>query len=865
MTQESENIEPNDKPRSIVGAGFRSIASAFSQRFFPTSKIAVAVGLILALGTAHLWAPLWWRSFRDAIFPAEGQIIVGSPAVYTRQRLVNDRLSQTSWLHEQLKVTEGYDHEFRGIDEVRVDARSTSSTIRASMGTPSNGSDNAGANGAGSGDKPPSDVARVNLPPIAPTTSDLFRMKNTYREEVRSEIMETQLDDRHDIKGNTIYRLAFDATVLPGSKTNALAVIKVTLSHNPANLEYDYEELYYDWMRRMQGTVASSIEGIATQLAARQPDLRIKLTLMEFVLRRLCEKRMPKDGSIEDRELQKQCDPYSRSESARITEYRKVLAEFSTKYATFRIAAMNQYALDELSSTAEAKDLAPEQLQALIPQLQQACGGSPFGFVAMSIAGRGAKVRCPRTDSPFEGLNGAIILYVRFLQGHSPEKINKAFELGTACTATECLSAELTPADYRCFAAEYMQASLDTFGHATEMNRKPISTFFDTRIIGQDVGNCNLLFTPNWSRNTPKALADELNRGVELYSYSVTPKNLVQHVATTSDTRDAMQALLNANFNVSSQQSSALAENLRKRSSQSQRVQSNPIVVGFGVGRGSYSPTQETPDKARWQMQFGWAIAPQFQSEFDTERKHGERQYSLSALISVPAWWRSVDLKLETCWAERKDLEIRQDSEVCPGHPSGGLKTPQVDVVRLPGAISELSHKLGFEVVQEPRLDRISSPSARLQVETGRPAALLLTGGRIWRSTEVTLGSQKADEIIVLPNMEGILAKFKCVRRQLPIRLPAPEEEGRDSSAPEKDSFIRVPVDIKVWTSEGVTDPAYAELITQKTKFRPNSPKIASRIETDPATLCQDELKDLGIENTAPTPQSSGSLNDGKG
>ena len=36
-----------------------------------------------------------------------------------------------------------------------------------------------------------------------------------YREEVRSEIMETRLDDRHDILGNTLFRLKFDATILP--------------------------------------------------------------------------------------------------------------------------------------------------------------------------------------------------------------------------------------------------------------------------------------------------------------------------------------------------------------------------------------------------------------------------------------------------------------------------------------------------------------------------------------------------------------------------------------------------------------------------------------------------------------------------
>jgi hypothetical protein len=49
-----------------------------------------------------------------------GKIVVNSPTVYTRQRLVNDRLDQAHWLRTQLKSTEvGYDQKFNSIDQVR--------------------------------------------------------------------------------------------------------------------------------------------------------------------------------------------------------------------------------------------------------------------------------------------------------------------------------------------------------------------------------------------------------------------------------------------------------------------------------------------------------------------------------------------------------------------------------------------------------------------------------------------------------------------------------------------------------------------------------------------------------------------------
>src|SRR5205807_4069443 len=38
-----------------------------------------------------------------------GEIIVGSPEVYSRERLVNDRFQQTTWLEQQLRLTDKQD------------------------------------------------------------------------------------------------------------------------------------------------------------------------------------------------------------------------------------------------------------------------------------------------------------------------------------------------------------------------------------------------------------------------------------------------------------------------------------------------------------------------------------------------------------------------------------------------------------------------------------------------------------------------------------------------------------------------------------------------------------------------------------
>jgi hypothetical protein len=69
--------------------------------------IVSIVAVISALSTVYFFK----TPIAEFIDHADvGKIVVNSPTVYTRQRLVNDRLDQAHWLRTQLKSTEvGYD------------------------------------------------------------------------------------------------------------------------------------------------------------------------------------------------------------------------------------------------------------------------------------------------------------------------------------------------------------------------------------------------------------------------------------------------------------------------------------------------------------------------------------------------------------------------------------------------------------------------------------------------------------------------------------------------------------------------------------------------------------------------------------
>ncbi len=193
--------------------------------------------------------------------------------------------------------------------------------------------------------------------------------------------------------------------------------------------------------------------------------------------------------------------------------------------------------------------------------------------------------------------------------------------------------------------------------------------------------------------------------------------------------------------------------------------------------------------------EFGWIVTPQ--QDTSGSLSLALRDIPLGALIAVPSWWRTVLLRICAVGIGESNL---------PDLVQGIFWTLpklqrncRVETLRLPGTAADVPRRLGIEVmttpyVRGPAFDPNKTSADALpsnEIEAGRPARILLRGGRLWRSTVVTLAGQRADQIAVLPNMQGIIAEFECVEAP----ETGPNEEG-----------WRI-AEILVWTSEGTTDP----------------------------------------------------------
>lgn len=173
------------------------------------TQAAIAL-LITVLASGCAVAPVSVEGKPGTTF---GKIYLDTPEVYSRERLVNDRFQQDAWLREKLR-------------------EAPKQGLQGGVGTSSQ-SNTALSLGVGvSPQAPASTTAEKPGTPqdIGDTPIQQFRDVMAYREEVRNEILENQLDDRHDIAGNTLYRLKFDATVIPLQDTSAYAMVEVTIT-----------------------------------------------------------------------------------------------------------------------------------------------------------------------------------------------------------------------------------------------------------------------------------------------------------------------------------------------------------------------------------------------------------------------------------------------------------------------------------------------------------------------------------------------------------------------------------------------------------------------------------------------------------
>jgi hypothetical protein len=270
-----------------------------------------------------------------------------------------------------------------------------------------------------------------------------------------------------------------------------------------------------------------------------------------------------------------------------------------------------------------------------------------------------------------------------------------------------------------------------------------------------------------------------LNEAIDLFAYGSTPVETVQRIGEVASYRQVNQFLLALNFLVGNTAAGKWFQEFAKvNEGIFQTIRRQPLVVGYSTGVDHKNPTGGSRS-----LNFGWILGPRFTIKDDgleSHFRHGTTPAALSGVIALPGWMDGATLSVRRRWVS----ESGKDGKVL-----------EPEITTLPIKVKEdfysITEALSKYSIRGPR------PEARQQLvfNEGEAGSILIPGQNMWRNPVVLIGAQKADDVLVLPDMRGLLATFKDVK------LPAGNRES---------------VPVVVWTSEGHTEVAQAKIISTK-------------------------------------------------
>jgi hypothetical protein len=728
----------------------------------------------------------FWRS--------PGRIYVESPEVYTRERLVNDRYLQASWLSEKLTAVEKATFRKTTISShmtVSLGASATREndpTETATEENPEGENDAKIASGAQVVSTPPGDF---------PFDID-YDLKTAMRDKIRQDIIENMLDDRHDLTGNSLVAMKFDTTVLKrrGARYNARVAFRITaaklfsptatttagdeiepsveahlvdafyFSKGSSNiLTNQLHPLYrsylqYDqWLKNIEHRMNRELLRSCTRLVGSSGTQTLQLNLaainrtnVRAIFRENLSKVLSITSDFDFPETKLAAVPLPAPWSDVFTlQYSSNLIE-ETNCSTVRFRVL------PLTATIYVMDAASqEELGDLIVRLTAGDSSHVMILVDDMRVYFTSKIKSALTTDPLPpliyGLAGQI--YEVFVSRQTPSIFHQP-NAGQMCIASSRPD-EKQPVP------------------ATESGTvvASLKTFCPPEAIFPKAGTLSSIFFPAGYF----AFMKKVERS-DSYLYSLIPNG--------SSTARVLSRSASLRLGMDNAGGRSGIGGMLDHTQDSSAFDTEPEVLTFGMA----GPADE--------IEFGWiAVA-------DT-RQSGPESFSQTALLSVPAWADEIEAQVITSWVDDSGNVVFED-------PPRDFKIPlPPDYEIFDAFISDGA------TYRRPNIDEDNFGSGLL-LRNGKPGSIIIPGARLWRSTVVTLGSQKADEIFVLPDMEGVIATFRTVDtffddftdckvllKPTLDTVQAVSTETATTPAAETRRCVKT-LPLRVWTSEGMDE-----------------------------------------------------------
>ena len=542
---------------------------------------------------------------------------------------------------------------------------------------------------------------------------DDFRQRQALRSELRAAISEVNLDDLHDYGGNALYRLQFRVTVMPGEHKGQYGRAKLTIK-GPKLEKEDIANLYFAWLAHLTQDISGEVRAQSffahgehafsksSGLFDIAPSIKFSGKDPSLDLLKKC---LEMDGQLKEGLREKGCD-------------------------------RRDYAVPRLAGPI-FKDL-PTLMDGFLKEVNE-------------LRVKSKKTKKEEHDSQTTSICKKAHLWLKKNEKKYKLSRHKLSPIQVILTLAPILSSGNKDSP--------QNAGYGSYG-AIEASYKVVLDFvakYKKICNPEDLKPYESLenldvFVPDIFKKKIKQETTENIVG-KAFAYAQTPLQLTQRVSTLAQAVESLRLELGEEtLPWLNNESSGVTKFLTDQSGEIQNTERFPLVVGFS-------------DSSKGMPHFGWVFGPKVVNNHivgEVRLEHSLAVYNVSADVSVPGWWPSLRLSVETTWVENWHADnIIHDTQ----DSSDEDKLYNVVFPLSSASLDNLTDFLAASTIgtwmYNPQTPSISNVIPSLISGCQDEVTFLIYGDKLWKQSEVYLGGFPADRVNVLPQMSGIAAKFK--------------------------------------------------------------------------------------------------------
>ena len=553
------------------------------------------------------------------------------------------------------------------------------------------------------------DSARTNG--ASTTFFDDFEDRVNGRQKIRSRINANSLDDSHDLEGNALYHLQFNATILPGAHKSQFGVARVTVEP-PTLTAAEINVLYYTWLAEVTNRLNLDFEqnddeklpmsyqtlGPASRLydvAQLLPDVKpssVGADGMETVrdsenvrfavpvgigeaFGQELDLRPALEALVASGRLSGTGTCFKNAADTDLDNAVNVAVEATCKDDINRDRQQRcMTAVAKLRGHASSREMLETTIKHLLTMDRSVEMGAYALGDRSGVSGRSKDTAIRELKSFEKALANARLLLnqddscstpgiERFVEQHPPQLTEATLEpirshikieslrAALSADAKTALTSSTTAEDWPGISAQLSpgeREAVERYG-GMPAAREALAKEPESPTLDSSLTRFAYQILSGMGTGCPTA--GTASPCVFAFPYSTDPSSLVQRVSTVASAANALDLAIAASANVPGSGASfgAGAAYARRAAGRVDAIERVPEIIGFsGASAGA-------PDADINRYEFGWLFGPKMSLDAEGNKvllRQEARTVPVSVDLSLPAWWPRAKLNVTVVWKD---------------------------------------------------------------------------------------------------------------------------------------------------------------------------------------------------------------------